>query len=82
MGLDRRSFLRNGLVAGGGAALWGTGPRAAALVRSCRPQVTHGVRSGDVTANGGVVWTRADKPSRMLVDVSTRPDGSGSTSPP
>jgi alkaline phosphatase D len=74
MGLDRRSFLRNGLVAGGGAALLGTGPRAAALVRSGRPQITHGVQSGDVSAHGGVVWTRADRPSRMLVDVSTRSD--------
>jgi alkaline phosphatase D len=74
MGLDRRSFLRNGLVAGGGAALLGTGPRAAALVRSGRPQITHGVQSGDMSARGGVVWTRADRPSRMLVDVSTRSD--------
>src|SRR3954464_4560427 len=74
MGLDRRSFLRNGLAVGGGAALLGTGPRAAALVRSGRPQITHGVQSGDVSAHEGIVWTRADKPSRMLVDVSTRPD--------
>jgi alkaline phosphatase D len=74
MGLDRRSFLRNGLIAGGGAALLGTGPQAAALVRSGRPQLTHGVQSGDVSAHGGIVWTRADRPSRMLVDVSTRPD--------
>ncbi|MDN3357152.1 alkaline phosphatase D family protein [Actinomadura sp. DC4] len=74
MGLDRRSFLRNGLVAGGGAALLGTGPHAAALVRSGRPQLTHGVQSGDMSARGAVVWTRADRPSRMLVDVSTRPD--------
>jgi alkaline phosphatase D len=74
MGLNRRSFLRNGLVAGGGAALLGSGPRAAALVRSGRPQITHGVQSGDMSAHGGVVWTRADRPARMLVDVSTRPD--------
>jgi alkaline phosphatase D len=74
MGLDRRTFLRGGLIAGGGAALLGTGPHAPALVRSGRPRLTHGVQSGDMTANGGVVWTRADKPSRMLVDVSTRPD--------
>jgi alkaline phosphatase D len=74
MGLDRRSFLRNGLVAGGGVALLGTGPQAAALVRSGRPQITHGVQSGDVSAHGGIVWTRADRPTRMLVDVSTRPD--------
>src|SRR3569833_1781658 len=69
MKLGRRSFL-----AGGGVVLLGTGPRAAALVRSGRPQLTHGVQSGDMSADGAVVWTRADRPSRMLVDVSTRPD--------
>ncbi len=74
MGLDRRSFLRNGALASGGAVLLGTGPHAAALVRSGRPRLTHGVQSGDVSGSGGIVWTRADRPSRMLVDVSTRPD--------
>jgi alkaline phosphatase D len=74
MGLDRRSFIRNSLIAGGGATLLGTGPQAAALVRAGRPQITHGVQSGDVSAHGGIVWTRADRPARMLVDVSTRPD--------
>ena len=33
--------------------------------------VTHGVQSGDVSADGGVVWARADRPSQMLVEVST-----------
>src|SRR6202041_1437512 len=36
-----------------------------------RPVVTHGVQSGDVSADGGVVWARADRPSQMLVEVST-----------
>ena len=27
-----------------------------------RPAVTHGVQSGDVSADGGVVWARADRP--------------------
>jgi alkaline phosphatase D len=36
-----------------------------------RPVVTHGVQSGDVTMQSGVVWGRADRPSRMLVEVST-----------
>ena len=36
-----------------------------------RPAVTHGVQSGDITADGGVVWARADRPSQMLVEVST-----------
>ena len=36
-----------------------------------RPQITHGVQSGDVGADGGVVWARADRPSQMMVEVST-----------
>ncbi|HEV7932944.1 MAG TPA: alkaline phosphatase D family protein [Actinomadura sp.] len=76
MPLDRRTFLRTGLVAGGGAVLLGGRPASAApaLLRTGRPRLTHGVQSGDVTADGGVIWARADRPSRMLVDISTRPD--------
>src|SRR5262245_53764719 len=75
MGLDRRTFLRTGLVAGGGAAALGTfAPAAPAFVRSGRPLLTHGVQSGDVTAQEATVWARADRPARMLVEVSTRPD--------
>jgi alkaline phosphatase D len=62
------------VLAGGGVAVSGMGPRAAALVRSGRPEITHGIQSGDVTASSGIVWTRADRPSRMLVEVSTRSD--------
>ena len=36
-----------------------------------RPLITHGVQSGDVSTDGGVVWARADRPSQMLVEVST-----------
>ena len=36
-----------------------------------RPLVTHGVQSGDVSTDGGVVWARTDRPSQMLVEVST-----------
>ena len=36
-----------------------------------RPQITHGVQSGDVSVDLGVVWARADRPSRMLVEVAT-----------
>ncbi|MBC6456953.1 alkaline phosphatase D family protein [Actinomadura sp. HBU206391] len=80
MVLDRRTFLRTGLVVGGvvgGGTVLGTGGPAVAapsLVRSGRPRLTHGVQSGDVTANGGVVWARSDQPARMLVEVSDRPD--------
>ena len=36
-----------------------------------RVQITHGVQSGDVSADSGVVWARGDRPSRMLVEVAT-----------
>jgi alkaline phosphatase D len=36
-----------------------------------RVQITHGVQSGDVSADSAVVWSRADRPSRMLVEVAT-----------
>ena len=76
---DRRSFLRGGLVAGTGTALGGLlgGGSALAspgLVRRDRPRLTHGVQSGDVTAHDAVIWARSDRPARMLVDVSRRPD--------
>jgi alkaline phosphatase D len=36
-----------------------------------RPTITHGLQSGDVSIDSGVVWARADRPARMLVEVST-----------
>jgi alkaline phosphatase D len=36
-----------------------------------RPAVTFGVMSGDVTADSAVIWSRADRPARMLVEWST-----------
>jgi len=36
-----------------------------------RAQITHGVQSGDVSEGGGMVWARADRPARMLVEVAT-----------
>jgi alkaline phosphatase D len=82
MTLDRRNLLRAGLLTGGGAAFLGTAEPAVAapaLIRRDRPRLTHGVQSGDVTARGGVVWARADRPARMLVEISRRPDFRHST---
>src|SRR5215471_11210352 len=36
-----------------------------------RPTITHGVQSGDVSVDSAVVWARADRPSRMQVEIST-----------
>jgi alkaline phosphatase D len=76
--LSRRTLLRGALLAGGAAALptalSGRAAGAPALVRSGRPMLTHGVQSGDVGRFSGTVWTRADRPSRMIVEISRRPD--------
>src|SRR3981189_972647 len=64
--LTRRRFLS---TAGAGVL----GPLAMPYLSRAadRPQITHGVQSGDVGADGGVVWARADRPSQMMVEVAT-----------
>jgi alkaline phosphatase D len=36
-----------------------------------RPLITHGIQSGDVSVDSGMVWARADRPARMLVEIAT-----------
>jgi alkaline phosphatase D len=36
-----------------------------------RPIITHGLQSGDVSTNSGVVWARVDRPSRVFFDIAT-----------
>src|ERR1700753_4017924 len=64
--LSRRRFLSTAAAAGVSTIAMPYLSRAA-----YRPSVTHGVQSGDVGADGGVVWARADRPSQMLVEVAT-----------
>ena len=65
-GLSRRRFLSTAAAGAIGALAMPYLSRAAD-----RPVVTSGVQSGDVGADGGVVWARADRPSQMLVEVAT-----------
>ncbi|MGB8399175.1 PhoD-like phosphatase N-terminal domain-containing protein, partial [Bradyrhizobium sp.] len=64
--ISRRRFLS--LAAATGAAAIATPYLSRA---ADRPQIIHGVQSGDVGADGGVVWARADRPSQMMVEVAT-----------
>ena len=73
--MDRRTLLTAG--AGGllAAALPAEGaPAAPAWRPGGRPSLTHGVQSGDASAHSAVVWARADRPGRLRVEVSRRPD--------
>jgi alkaline phosphatase D len=76
--VDRRSVLRAAAIGGLAAAapLAAATPAVAApaLARSGTPVLTHGVQSGDVLPGSGLVWARADRPSRMIVEVSDDAD--------
>jgi alkaline phosphatase D len=63
---SRRRFLTTTAATGAGALAMPYLSRAAD-----RPLITHGVQSGDVGVDGGVVWARADRPSQMMVEVAT-----------
>ena len=68
--LTRRRFLT---TAASSAAITAVGGIAKPYL-SCaadRPLITHGIQSGDVSVDSGVVWARADRPARMLVEVAT-----------
>lgn len=38
---------------------------------SSRPVFTHGVQSGDVDTASGMIWTRTDRPARVMMEFST-----------
>src|SRR5688572_630952 len=67
--VDRRQFLRTGVNACAAVQLSG----APAIVKSdaARPAMPQGVTAGDVTDGRAVVWSRTDRPARMLVEYST-----------
>lgn len=75
---DRRRFLRTSsrfLGLGAGLAVLGTSALAApAVVASGRPDAPDGIQLGDPSDDGLVVWARAGKPSRMIVEYATEPD--------
>jgi alkaline phosphatase D len=68
--LSRRRFL---LSAGATTAAGMLGGVAApAISRAAdRPLITHGLQSGDVSLDSAVVWARADRAARMLVEVAS-----------
>lgn len=63
--LTRRQALK-------GSAALATGLAIPALSRAgTRPVLTHGVQSGDISHDGAVVWARADREARMVVEWDT-----------
>lgn len=64
-----------GSVAGSaaGSSVGSSGAVGSVGLQRARPVITHGVATGDVRPDGGLVWARVDRPARMVVEASTDP---------
>ncbi len=76
--LTRRAFVGASLAAGASAlvrptSLWTPQQGAPSIVSSdrLRPLMPSGVQSGDVLADRAILWSRTDRPARMLVEWAT-----------
>jgi alkaline phosphatase D len=71
---SRRNFLKSsGMIAG--AALAPIATRSArgddyVMLDGSEPRLDQGLQIGDVTANRAVIWSRCDRPSRLLVEYA------------
>ncbi|WP_273824749.1 alkaline phosphatase D family protein [Pseudomonas asplenii] len=66
--LGRRRVMQ---AVGAGILLPGLAPAVIASVKD-RPQLTDGVQSGDLQGDKAIVWSRTDRPARMVVEWDTR----------
>ena len=86
-GVNRREFLK--IASAAGTALAGeqstraqdqpTGAPAVVTAERLRPLMTSGVQVGDVTAERAIVWSRTDRPARMVVEYGTHESFRGAT---
>ena len=68
--LTRRGFGSWLLASAASSRVLGQAPAIIGSEKD-RPRITHGVASGDVGEGSAVVWSRADRPSRMVVEYAT-----------
>ena len=72
---SRRTFLKAGVATAAGVVLpaWSLTKGAPAIIASPldRPQALQGLHFGDPSDGSVVVWSRSDRPARMLVEWST-----------
>jgi alkaline phosphatase D len=68
--MSRRRLLASASAAGALTLIGGVG-RPYLGRAADRPRITHGIQSGDVSGDSAVIWSRADRASRMRVEVST-----------
>jgi len=71
---NERVSRRTVLLAGAAGVAASVALPGVAVATRQRPVLTHGVQTGDVTTDGAILWTRADRPARMLVEVARGDD--------
>lgn len=74
--LSRRAFLKRMLRSTSAVAAGAVIPgaiRAPARVTApaARPGIPAGISSGDISADGAIIWSKSDRPAQMLVDLAT-----------
>ncbi|MFC5147686.1 alkaline phosphatase D family protein [Streptomyces aureoversilis] len=68
--VGRRAVLRGAAGAAAAVAVPPAVGAAPAPALAGRPEARWGVQAGDVTASSGLVWVRADRRARMIVETS------------
>ena len=75
--ISRRSFLLGSAFTGGAVAALLSKPQqikahTPAIITSdkLRPTIPYGVASGDITDNRAIIWSRCDRPARMIVEYA------------
>ncbi|MGD1875203.1 MAG: alkaline phosphatase D family protein [Mastigocoleus sp.] len=75
--LSRRRFLVNSALSAAGIVTTNLLSKSAfaeapGIITSdkMRPKIPYGVASGDINNNGAVIWSRSDRPSRMIVEYA------------
>jgi len=79
--IDRRAWLKGAAAFGGTSLLLprsGLAQAPAVITAEIeRPKIPYGVMSGDPTGGHAVIWSKTDRPARMLVEYATREDFTG-----
>jgi alkaline phosphatase D len=75
--IGRRRLLQGTAAAGGlilagkPARLWAQSAPAIVTSEKMRPQITSGVQAGDVCDSRALIWSRCDRPARLVVEYAT-----------
>lgn len=69
--VSRRSFMRNAALAGAAGGLGIIRPFNILRAATSLPALPHGVMTGDARSDSAVLWARADRPARMIVEYAT-----------